>query len=111
MSNLKIQEETFTPRDYQKPILDLEEFLETIQTNIKIRIHKSVMDRVLDFCDYEQFSPDGDEHYIVRFPFIENDYYYNILFSFGDKCECLEPLHIRAEMKRRIHDIASLYEN
>lgn len=43
--------------------------------------------------------------------FIENDYYYNILFSFGDKCECLEPLHIRKEMKRRTHDIAAIYES
>lgn len=111
ISNLQIQEETFTPRDYQKPILDFKEILETMQTKIKIRIHKSIMDRVLDFCAIEDFLPDGDENYIVRFPFIENDYYYNILFSFGDKCECLEPLPIRTEMKRRIHDIAALYEN
>jgi predicted DNA-binding transcriptional regulator YafY len=109
MSNLQIQEETFSPRDYQKPILDFAEILETMQRKIKIRIHKSIMDRVLDYCTYEHFSPDGDEHYMVNFPFIENEYYYNILFSFGDKCECLEPLHIRAEMKRRIHDIAALY--
>lgn len=110
ISNLQIQEETFTPRDYQKPILDFAEMLGTMQTKIKIRIHKSVMDRVLDFCSYKDFSPSGDEHYVVSFPFIENDYYYNMLFSFGNKCECLEPLHIRAEMKRRIHDIATLYE-
>jgi len=111
ISNLQMQEETFTPRDYQKPILDFEEIFETMQTKIKIRIHKSVMDRVLDYCTYEDFSPDGDEHYIVNFPFMENEYYYNILFSFGDKCECLEPSHIRAEMKRRIHDIATIYES
>jgi predicted DNA-binding transcriptional regulator YafY len=111
MSNLQMQEETFTPRDYQKPILDFAEILETMQTKIKIRIHKSVMDRVLDFCSYEDFSPDGDEYYIVSFPFIEKEYHYDILLSFGDKCECLEPLHIRTEMKRRIHDIATLYEN
>jgi len=110
-SNLQIQEETFTPRDYQKPQLDFTDIMATMQKNIKIRIHKSVMDRVLDFCTYEHFSPDGDDHYIVSFPFIENEYYYNILFSFGDKCECLEPLHIRSEMKIRIHDIATLYEN
>jgi predicted DNA-binding transcriptional regulator YafY len=110
-SNLQIQEEFFAPRDYQKPQLDFTDILATMQTKIKIRIHKSVMDRVLDFCAYEHFSPDGNEHYIVSFPFIENEYYYNILFSFGDKCECLEPLHIRTEMKRRIHDIAALYEN
>ena len=110
-SNLQIQEEFFTPRDFQKPQLDFTDILATMQTNIKIRIHKSVMDRVLDYCTYEHFSPDGDEHFIVSIPFIENEYHYNILFSFGDKCECLEPLHIRTEMKRRIHDIATLYEN
>lgn len=110
MSNLQIQEEIFTPRDYQKPQLDFADILAAMQTKIKIRIHKSVMDRALDFCSYEDFSPDGDEHYIVSFPFIENEYNYDILFGFGDKCECLEPLHIRTEMKRRIHDIAALYE-
>ena len=109
MSNLKMQEETFTPRDYQKPMLDFADIFETMQTRIKIRIHKSVMDRMLDYCAYEDFSPDGDEHFIVSFPFIENEYCYDILLSFGDKCECLEPLHIRTEMKRRIQDIAALY--
>ncbi len=110
-SNLQIQEEFFTPRDYQKPQFDLTDVLETMRTKIKIRIHESVMDRVLDYCTYEDFSPDGDEHYIISFPFIENEYYYNILFSFGNKCECLEPYHIRTEMKRRIHDIAAIYES
>ncbi len=110
-SNLQIQEESFTPRDYQKPQVEFADTVATMYTNIKIRIHKSVMDRVLDYCNYNYFLPDGDEHYIVNFPFIENEYYYDILFSFGDKCECLEPLQIRAEMKRRIHDIATLYEN
>ncbi len=111
MSNLQIQEEFFTLREFQKPQLDFTDMIETMQTKIKIRIHKSIMDRVLDYCTYEHFSPDGDEHYIVGFPFIENEYYYTILFGFGNKCQCLEPLHIRTEMKRRIHEIAALYEN
>ena len=109
MSNLQIQEEIFAPREYQKPQLDFDDIWETMQTRIKIRIHKSVMDRVLDFCTYEDFSSDGNEHYIVNFPFVENEYHYDILLSFGNKCECLEPLHIRAEIKRRIHDIAAIY--
>ena len=111
MSNLQIQEECFTPRDYQRPQLDIADILVTMQIRIKIRIHQSIMDRVLDFCEYEHFLPDGEKHYIVSFPFIENEYYYNILLGFGDKCECLEPLHIRTEMKRRIHDIATIYES
>ena len=110
ISNLKIQEECFMMRDYQKPQLDINEMGTTIQTEIKIRIHKSIMDMVLDYCTYEHFSPDGEDYYIVIFPFIDNDYCYNILLSFGDKCECLEPPYIRSEIKRRIHNIAHLYE-
>lgn len=110
ISNLQMKEETFTPRDYQRPILDFAEILETMQVEIKIRIHKSIVDRVLDYCTFEHFLPDGDEHYIAMFPFIENDYYYDILLGFGNQCECLEPSHIRSEMKRRIHDIAAIYD-
>lgn len=110
MTNLQIKKEQFSPRQYQKPELDFTNMLDTLQTNIKLRIHREVMDMVLDYCSFEHFLPDGNEHYIVDFPFIENDYYYNVLFSFGNKCECLEPPHIRTEMKRKIKEIAALYE-
>lgn len=105
-----ITAETFAPRAYQKPQLDIADLVETMQTNVKIRIHRSVMDRVLDYCTYDQLTPDGDDYYIVTFPFIENDYYYDILFSFGTRCECLEPAHIREEMKKRIQAVARLYQ-
>lgn len=111
MSDLQMKQEAFAPRERQKPILDSDQIIETLQAEIKIRIHKSVLDRVLEFCAYNHFLPDGDEHYIVNFPFIENEYYYDILLSFGDKCECLEPPHIRAKMRQKIHDIAAIYRN
>lgn len=111
MSELQMKRETFIPRDFQKPILDFEEIAEAMQTNIKIRIHQSVLDRVLEYCPYDRFVPDDDAYYIVNFPFIENDYHYDILLGFGDKCECLEPPHIRAEIKRKIQNMAAIYDN
>ena len=111
MSELQMEQETFVPRDYQKPILDFEEILVAMQTEVKIRIHKSILDRVLEYCTFDHFTPDGDEHYFVNFPFIENDYHYDILLSFGDKCECLEPLNIRTEIKRKIQNMAAIYDN
>ena len=111
MSELQMKRETFIPRDFQKPILDFEEIAEAMQTDIKIRIHQSVLDRVLEYCPYDRFVPDDDAYYIVNFPFIENEYHYDILLGFGDKCECLEPLHIRAEMKRKIQNMAAIYGN
>ncbi|GFI04047.1 hypothetical protein IMSAGC005_02891 [Lachnospiraceae bacterium] len=49
-----------------EPALDFAEILEAMQTKIKIRIHKSIMDRVLDFCTYEDFLPDGAEYKKLR---------------------------------------------
>jgi len=109
MSNLQMQEDIFTPRAYEKPQLDFDDIPETMLTRIKLRIHGSIMDRVLDFCAYDRFTPDGDEHYLVDFPFIENDYNYDVLLSFGDKCECLAPPHVRGELKRKIEALAALY--
>ncbi|MCB5953191.1 YafY family transcriptional regulator [Enterococcus sp. BWT-B8] len=111
LSNLQIQEVVFSPRDYQKPQLDVSDVLAEMGTHITLRFHQSAIERVLDYCTVEDLLDDGDEHYIVRFPFIENDYYYNILFSFGDKCECLEPAHVRTEIKCRIQDIAAIYKS
>lgn len=110
MSQLQMKQETFISREYQKPDLDFQDMAETMQTEIKIRIHKSVLDRVLEYCSYDRIAPDDDQHYIVKFPFIENDYYYDILLGFGDKCECLEPLHIRTEIKNKIQNMAAIYK-
>ena len=110
MANLQIQDVTFLPREYPKPRLRFPEVAATAQNNIKIRIHQSVMDRVLDYCTADCFLPDGDEHYFVRFPFVESEYYYQFLFSLGDRCECLEPEPIRAEMRRRAQKLASIYQ-
>ncbi len=62
------------------------------------------------YCAFEDFSPDGDSHYLVDFPFIENDYHYDMLLGFGNNCECLEPPHVRENMKRKIHALSVMYE-
>lgn len=111
MSNLVALKEDFIPRQYRKLQLDFDDVLITMQTQIKLKIHRSIMDRVLDYCAFEHFTSYGNAHYIVDFPFIENEFYYNMLFSFGDKCECLEPYHVREEIKRRIQDLVELYNS
>ena len=109
MSRLQTREETFPPRPFQPPQPEFAPMLEAMQTRITLRVHKSVLDRVLDYCTYDDVSPEVDEHYIVSFPFVENDYHYDMLLSFGAQCECLEPPHVRAEMKRKVQEIAALY--
>ena len=111
MSDLKILEETFVPREYQKPFLDFEETARSLQTDIKIRIHKSVLDRILDFCPYERLSQDGEDYYLADYPFFDSDYYYDMLLSLGDKCEILEPAHVREKLKQKIKNLAKVYSD
>ena len=109
ISEMQLLEDTYSIKEPPKPVLDASEIIAAKQVPIKLRIHKSILERVLEICDDKDISPDGAEHFIVRYPLIKNDYYYGILLGFGDKCECLEPLHIRAEMRRRAQAIATLY--
>ena len=111
MTDLKILEETFTPREYQKPFLDFEETARSLQTDIKIRIHKSVLDRILDFCPYERLSQDGEDYYLADYPFFDSDYYYDMLLSLGDKCEILEPAHVREKLKQKIQNLGKVYSD
>jgi len=109
--NLTMLDETFVPREHPKPELDASEAHAAMQKKITIRIHKSILERVLDYCNDEDISPDGGEHFIVNYPFIENDYYYDLMLGLGERCECLEPPRVRVEMRRRAHAIAALYDD
>jgi len=109
-SDLEMLTDTFIPRDFNKQLSDFTNTMAQKQKDIKLRIHKSIMDRVLEYCSFDHFSQDGSEHYIIEFPFIDDEIGYNILFGFGDKCECLEPENIRAEMKQRIRSMGAIYE-
>lgn len=109
MSDLRMLDEKFAPRDCPKPVLELDDLLETLQTDIQLRVHASVLDRVLDFCPPERITPNGAEHYLVDYPFIERDYYYDMLLSLGDKCECLAPDLVRDELRLRIKRLARIY--
>lgn len=111
ITNLAIENQIFTPRNYPSPQLKFIGIWETMQTKIQIRIHESILDNVLDYCAFDNIIPDGDESYLVDFPFVENDYFFNVLLSFGDKCECLSPSHIRAELKLKAQKIVNMYNN
>jgi predicted DNA-binding transcriptional regulator YafY len=109
-SGLEALTDTFTPRLFSEPLFKFAEAMAQKQRDIKLRIHKSIMNRVLEYCGFSRFSRDGGEHYFVEFPFIDDEAGYSMLFSFGDKCECLEPENIRAEVKRRIKGMWAVYE-
>lgn len=49
------------------------------------------------------------EKLIVDFPFIDDEYSYNILLGFGDKCECIAPAPIREKLIKKIENLLKIY--
>ena len=110
LSDLRMTSMSFVRRDYSQERLDVSTVVDSPNETVTLRIQQSLMDRVMDYCSFEAFTEIDDSYYRVEFPFMENDYYYNILLSFGDKSECLEPAHVRQELKARIQRVADLYK-
>lgn len=64
----------------------------------------------LEMNSFDNITFYKDNKYIAYFPFVEDDYFYNIILRFGDKCECLEPEHVRVEIIKRIEKLLSVYK-
>ena len=108
MSEIRVLDESFTPRDYEYDPADAPESPEEMV--LKLLVDESLKGLMTDFCGRENIEPYGDRLIMVSFPFIESDYGYGMLLSFGDKCECLEPERVRQEVKRRAASLLNLYQ-
>ena len=110
MLDVRMREESFLPREAPQPELDTGEIVASLRAEITLRVHASAVDRVLEYCAFDRFTPDGDEYYLVRFPFIDREYYYDRLLSFGDRCECVAPARVREKLRQRIRRLAEMYQ-
>lgn len=46
---------------------------------------------MIEFCGKDNVAYYKNNEYIAYFPFVGDDYFYNMILIFSDKCECLEP--------------------
>ncbi|MDD7795345.1 helix-turn-helix transcriptional regulator [Clostridium sp. 'White wine YQ'] len=110
VSSLEVLEETFIPREFDYRPLEVSKDVEKMYITIKLLIDKSLVNLMKDFAGEENVKPSGDNKFTVYLKFIEDDYWYNMLLRMGDKCECLEPEHVRLELIRRIKNMLRVYE-
>ncbi|MFZ5967324.1 MAG: helix-turn-helix transcriptional regulator [Bacillota bacterium] len=110
ISALEILDETFIPREFNPKPLDGSDWIEKRIITIKLLVDESLGERMVEFCGEENVEPYGNNKLIVNFPFVEDELGYNLLLSFGNKCECLEPENVRGEIIRRIKDLLDVYK-
>ncbi|WP_068497815.1 helix-turn-helix transcriptional regulator [Paenibacillus kribbensis] len=106
MSSLTLHNEHFSPKSFAFEPWDSTEKEQVI---LKLLIDESLRMYMEGYCGKENIKPYKDNKLVAFFPFIENDYGYGHLLSFGDKCECLEPEHVRQEIYNRLQRSISKY--
>ncbi|MGG4146642.1 YafY family protein [Paenibacillus algorifonticola] len=107
ISALKPLNESFAPREIGP---ELFEMAEKHTITIKLLIDESLHDFMVEYCGEQNVEPHGGNKFVVSFPFNENDLGYGYLLGFGDKCECLEPEHVRLELIKRINHLMDTYK-
>lgn len=109
ISDLEILDDTFSPRRFDAKLLGTWDYIEKKFITIKLLVHESLRERMVEHCGEDNIQYCEDNKLIVNFPFIEDEYGYNLLLGFGDKCECLEPSNVRYELIRRIKNLLRVY--
>ena len=107
--DLKILEQTFLPRDFVAPTLDPSPNIQLKKIDITIKFHHSLLERILDFTNYNDIKKSDSDYYITTISIYDNDYYYNMILGFGDKCECLSPKKVRNKIQEKINKLYDVY--
>ncbi|BCJ93700.1 transcriptional regulator [Anaerocolumna cellulosilytica] len=109
MYNLKSETDTFCRRILPHPFSAFTDIMSKKTFKIKLLIESSVIDRMLDYCTIDDITDLRNGSFMIDFNFIDDDYGYGILMSFGDKLTCLEPASVRAELQRRLQEMLARY--
>lgn len=110
ISSLELLKETFIPREFDYESLDVSFRTGKKITTVKLLVDESLRDTMIEFCGEDNIENCGNNKFIAYFPFADDDYWYNTILHFGDKCECLEPENVRLEITRRIKNLLNIYQ-
>ena len=110
MTHLALEKTIFDPRPFKPKILSGADWIEKRLITIKLKCHVSIKELIIERCGDEHITPYGEDSFLVNFPFADDELGYRLLMSFGDKCECIEPTHIREKLKDRIKGMMNIYQ-
>lgn len=109
MKSIHVRDETFTPQDFILEDLSGDNWIEKHIFPIKLEIEESLLDKILERCEEEGIKKLENGKFLVNFPFVDDDYAYEVLLSYGKKCKCLEPLWVKEKYLKKLREILENY--
>lgn len=111
MSEMRLAEETFTPRDFVSLPMDGSDWMTKDVVQAIIKIDRSLKDKVIERFGEENIIGIEGNKYIAKYPIADNEEGYNILLKFGRKCELIGPLSVRQNFKKYLKEVMEIYKN
>lgn len=108
MKSIHIKDKTFKPQEFISEDLSGDNWMKKHIFPIKLEIEESLLDRILERCDDEVKKLENG-NFLVDFPFVDDDYAYEVLLSYGKKCKCLEPLWVKEKYLKKLREILENY--
>lgn len=109
MEHVKLKD-SFEKRELEFQPLSGDKWIGDRLMMVKLKVDILARERIVERVGEDAIeSVDGDDM-IVNFPFVDDDYGYSILLSFGETCECLEPEYVRNKLVDKLKKILSVYE-
>lgn len=111
MQGLRVLPDVFARRDFEPLPMDGGAWMNRERTvEVKIRIQRSAVDRVIERFGESHVLELGEETCLAIYPIANDAFGYDKLLAFGDKCEVLEPPEVRAGFRDYIRRIGDKYE-
>lgn len=102
ISSLEILDDTFNPREFDAKALGAWDYIEKRSIKIKLLVHESLRDRMVESCGEENIESFGNYKLIEDFLFVEDELGYNLLLSFGDKFILVKVNSIHGQPQKRM---------
>lgn len=110
ITNLNEMNHSFKPRKFSTAPLGKEPFYGGKFTSITLKVSHKIKDQLREkFGKLEIIDTIGSEEILVKFPFMEDDFGYNLIIGLGNQCECIAPERVRRELKRRLEELFTKY--
>lgn len=110
MSTLNEMNDSFKPRKFPVAALGKEPFYGKKFTSVTLKVSHKIKDQLTEkFGHLTTLKTDNPNEILVEFPFMEDDFGYNLIIGLGNQCECVAPEHVRIELKKRITELLIKY--
>lgn len=78
---------------------------------LEIHVAKSEAYRIYDRFEEEEITVLEDGSFLIKIDWVQDDWLWGLILSFGDAAEVTAPKEAREEIQRRIREMAAVYED